>query len=87
MKYTGQHQEAGYQEENSSEQQEMYQLGTLQSLSYASTVLSSYPQISVAVSFPSHQQMETTTDRQLVKTQRPLTVGHSADTSPTIVST
>lgn len=37
----------------------------------------------MAVSFPSQQLMETTTDRQLVKIQRTLTVGHPAHTSPT----
>lgn len=37
----------------------------------------------MAVSVPSHQQVETTTDRKLVKIQRTLTVGHPADTSPT----
>ena len=36
----------------------------------------------MAVTFPSHQQMETTTDRQLVKIQRTLTEGHPAHTSP-----
>lgn len=43
----------------------------------------SHSQGSVTVTFPSHQQMETTTDRQLVNIQRTLTVGHPAHTSPT----
>lgn len=83
------YQEARYQEEKSSEQREMYQLGTLQSLSYASTVLScvlnTHPHThrEVWLSPSLHQQMETTTDRQLVKIQRTLTVGHPAHMSPT----